>query len=113
MEDKGRKITRWIGIGILAVLGMLLFVSVGGFVVRALWNWLMPELFGLPLISFWQGLGLLVLTRLLFGGMGGPGRRGKHRKHKNRGKHWKLSSEEKEHLEQAAAEEETDESQEG
>ncbi len=102
---------RGAGIGILAVLGFVAVVGLVGFVVQSLWNWLLPELFGLPLISFWQGLGLLVLTRLLFGGLGGPGGgRGKHRKHKNRGKHWKLSSEEKEHLEQMAAAE-GDESQ--
>lgn len=110
---ENRNFGRGVGIGILAVLGFIAVVGLVGFVVQSLWNWLLPELFGLPLISFWQGLGLLVLTRILFGGMGGPGGRGKHRKHKNRGKHWKLSSEEKEHLEQAAAEEETDESQEG
>jgi len=38
-----------------------------GYVVMALWNWLMPEIFGLKLISFWQALGLLLLSKLLFG----------------------------------------------
>jgi hypothetical protein len=38
------------------------------FVVMSLWNWLMPALFGLHLISFGQALGLLVLSRLLLGG---------------------------------------------
>jgi hypothetical protein len=38
-----------------------------GYVVMALWNWLMPELFGLKLITFWQALGLLLLSKLLFG----------------------------------------------
>ena len=47
---------------------------VAGFVVMALWNRLMPQLFGWPLISFWQALGLLVLARILFGGFRGrPG----------------------------------------
>jgi hypothetical protein len=40
-----------------------------------LWNHLMPAIFGLPLISAWQALGLLVLSRLLFGGFGGRGGR--------------------------------------
>lgn len=35
-----------------------------------LWNWLIPVIFGLELINFWQALGLLVLSRLFFGGFG-------------------------------------------
>lgn len=31
-----------------------------------LWNWLMPKIFGLPKITMWQSLGLLILTGLLF-----------------------------------------------
>jgi hypothetical protein len=37
------------------------------FVAMHLWNWLMPPVFGLHLITFWQALGLLVLSRLLLG----------------------------------------------
>lgn len=33
-----------------------------------LWNWLMPLLFHLSVISFWQALGLLALSKILFGG---------------------------------------------
>jgi hypothetical protein len=52
----------------------LLAAIVAGFVVMALWNRLMPQLFGWHLISFWQALGLLVLARILFGGFRGrPG----------------------------------------
>jgi hypothetical protein len=36
-----------------------------GFPVMWLWNWLMPAIFGLPVISFWQAVGLLVLSHLL------------------------------------------------
>jgi len=42
--------------------------AVFGEVVEHLWNWLMPCLFGLRTITFVQALGLLVLTKLLFGG---------------------------------------------
>ncbi len=31
-----------------------------------LWNWLMPELFGLKIVTFWQAWGLVWLTSLLF-----------------------------------------------
>jgi len=33
-----------------------------------LWNWLMPEIFGLTKIGFWESLGLLFLTSFLFKG---------------------------------------------
>jgi hypothetical protein len=55
----------------LAIGAFLLFIALGGAVVRELWNWLLPPLFGVPQITFWQALGLLALCRILFGGMGG------------------------------------------
>jgi hypothetical protein len=42
-----------------------------GFVVMSLWNWLMPTLFGWHPIGFWQAVGLLVLSKILFGGFRG------------------------------------------
>ncbi len=42
-----------------------------GFVTMSLWNWLMPLLFGLRLINFWQAIGLLFLSKILFGGFRG------------------------------------------
>jgi hypothetical protein len=54
----------------LAILGMLLFVGVGGWIVQLLWNWLLPSLFGARPITFWEALGLLALCRILFGGFG-------------------------------------------
>ena|SRR5882762_10302431 len=61
---------RLIFIAPLAILGMLLFVTIGGEVVQHLWNWLLPLLFGWRQITFWQALGLLALCRILFGGYG-------------------------------------------
>jgi len=47
-----------------------------GVVTMLLWNWLMPPIFGLRAIDFLQALGLLFLSKLLFGGFhGGRGRR--------------------------------------
>lgn len=54
------------------VLG-LAFVAAFGAVVMLLWNALVPELFGGPVIGFWQAAGLLVLCRILLGGFGGHG----------------------------------------
>ncbi len=42
-------------------------VTVASLVVMSLWNVLMPGIFGIRAISFWQALGLLVLSKLLFG----------------------------------------------
>lgn len=64
---------KWIFIVPAAILGILLFTAIGGGIVRLLWNWLLPPLFGWREITFWQGLGLLALCRILFGGFGGRG----------------------------------------
>jgi len=53
----------------------VLFLAVFSYVVMSLWNWLMPALFGLHLVTFWQAVGLLILCKILFGGFrGGPHR---------------------------------------
>jgi ABC-type Fe3+ transport system permease subunit len=57
----------------LAIGGFLLFIALGGEVVRLLWNWLAPPLFGWREITFWQALGLLALCRILVGGVGARG----------------------------------------
>ncbi len=57
-------------------------VSVLGFVVMNLWNALIPTIFTGRAITFWQALGLLVLSKLLFGGFRpgfGGGRIGRRR----------------------------------
>lgn len=66
---------RWIFIAPAAIIGIFLFTALGGLVVRELWNWLLPSLFRLPHITFWQAIGLLALCRILFGGFGMHGGR--------------------------------------
>ena len=51
---------------------MVLFGWMFGEIVMHLWNGLMPALFGLRMITFWQAFGLLILCRILVGGLG-PG----------------------------------------
>jgi hypothetical protein len=91
------RLKKLIFIAPLAILGMLLFTAIGGEIVRLLWNWLMPALFGWRQITFWQALGLLALCRILFGGfrLGGGG----HRSHLGRrmAERWdKMTPEERE-----------------
>ena len=73
----------------------LLFVALFGLIVMALWNWLMPALFGLKLITFWQAIGLVILSKILFGGFrGGPG--GRHWRHRMMERMDKMTPEERE-----------------
>jgi hypothetical protein len=65
-----------------ALLGMALFIFIGGQAVKLLWNSLAPPLFGLPVLGFWQALGMLALCRILFGGFGFHG--GRHSGHRGR-----------------------------
>jgi hypothetical protein len=59
------------------ILGMIAlgigFVILLGFVTMGLWNWLVPTLFAGPIITFWQAIGLFLLSKILFGGFGKGG----------------------------------------
>ncbi|MDR0873606.1 MAG: hypothetical protein LBN27_09130 [Prevotellaceae bacterium] len=55
------------------IVGAAIFAAVG-YGVMLLWNWLIPGIIGWTVISYWQALGLLTLSKLLFGGFIG----GKH-----------------------------------
>ena len=59
----------------IRIFGIALFflIVIAGFgqAVHQLWNLLMPEIFGLPRIGFWQAVGLLGLSWILFGGWRG------------------------------------------
>ena len=71
------RLTKVLLIAPLAILAIVVFVFIGGEIVLHLWNWLLPPLFGIHQITFWQALGILLLCRILFGGFGmhgGPGR---------------------------------------
>ena len=67
---KAKWIIRGLKFAVLATLGFAAF----GFVAMYLWNLLMPAIFGVRLITFWQTVGLMFLARLLFGRF--PGRPG-------------------------------------
>jgi hypothetical protein len=61
---------------IFGIIFLGIFAAGFGAAVLHLWNWLMPALFGLHTITYWQALGLLGLSWILFQGprgwMGGP-----------------------------------------
>ena len=85
---------------VLRASRMLLFVGIAaaglGYAVMALWNATLPAVAGFHAITFAQALGLLVLSRILFGGLRGRGsRRWRTRMHQR----WRqMTPEEREHV---------------
>ena len=58
------------GVMMSVKVAIMVVIVVAGFTpgVFFLWNWLMPTLFGLHTITFWQSLGLIGLSWILFRG---------------------------------------------
>jgi len=52
---------------IIAIVGVIIFALLVALPTMWLWNALIPVIFGLPVITFWQSLGLCLLCRGLFG----------------------------------------------
>jgi hypothetical protein len=72
---------------IVGLIGLaILFAFLLGSIVMWLWNAILPELVGVKPIKFWQAIGLLILSRILFGGFR-FGNGGKH--HQARKRRWK------------------------
>jgi hypothetical protein len=85
--------------GIKILLFVVVATFVFGYLVRELWNGLMPPLFGLHAITFWQALGLFLLSKILFGGFhkgGGGGGRGRMWRHQMKERWEGMSEEERE-----------------
>ena len=61
-----RNIIRIVGIMLLNLVLWTLFSLALAWPVKLLWNWLMPLIFGLPAISFWQAAGMMLLVNILF-----------------------------------------------
>jgi chromate transport protein ChrA len=64
---------KWFRKGLKLAVIAVLAATVLGFVTMGLWNSIVPEVFGARAITFWQALGLLILGRLLMGGLRGRG----------------------------------------
>jgi Ca2+/H+ antiporter, TMEM165/GDT1 family len=91
----GRRLLKGLKIAAMVAVAAAAF----GFVVMSLWNWLAPTLFGLHAITFWQALGLLILSKILFGGFRGrPG--GGYAWRRANGRWQKMTPEEREQFRQ-------------
>jgi len=90
--EKSGCVTRCIKFGLFAVAGIAALT----WVVMQLWNCLLPDLFlGVSPIGYWQALGVLVLSRILFGGL----RCGGHGHWRERRERWeKMTPEERAQL---------------
>src|SRR5688572_23723010 len=89
-RSKGRKIFLMIFFGLLAV-------AVFSLIVMLLWNAILPSVANVNPINFWQALGILVLSKILFGGFG----RGRMHWKERMGQKWQhMSPEEREQFKQ-------------
>lgn len=64
---------------VLAFIGLFLLAN---YVLMRLWNWLMPDIFGLGTIDYWQALGILILAKIIFGFGGGSSNNSGNKKHR-------------------------------
>lgn len=70
MMHRAGRIILWILFGIFITL---FFGAAVGLLVQALWNWLLPSLFGIKTITYLQAIGITILGKLIFGSFGGAG----------------------------------------
>lgn len=89
---------RWILGAILIIPVVIAVAALLGLVVMQLWNALVPELFHGPSLGYWQAVGLLVLSRLLFGGLRGRGGWRGHWRHRWRERWEQMTPEERAQL---------------
>ncbi len=87
------------GFVVAGVVGVGIFALAFGWLVMILWNWIMPAIFSLPVIGYWQAFGIVILAKLILGGIGagrhwGPGHRapghGPGGNWHGRGRDWRL-----------------------
>ena len=74
-ERVTRRVTGFVTKAVMFVILLCIAIFIFGEAVLLLWNWLMPALFHLPTIHFWQAVGLMFLSWLLLGGRRGFGGR--------------------------------------
>ncbi|MCS3801773.1 hypothetical protein [Niastella sp. OAS944] len=61
----------WFGKAVMILVFCTAFVMLFSYIVMRLWNGILPDVLGVKLISFWQAMGILVLSKILFSGFGG------------------------------------------
>lgn len=78
---------------IFMIIAAGIFLLLFGYGFMLLWNWLMPDVFGLPVLSYWKAVGILVMAKLLFGNFEGKNHSKKSsKKRKSSFRQWKKES---------------------
>jgi hypothetical protein len=96
-ENRGKSF--WIKRAILFPIVIAAGVLIFGWVVMLLWNCILPPVLGVGVITFWQALGILVLSKILFGGFRhGQGHSRFHQGHEMHHKWIHMSAEEREKM---------------
>ena len=66
IKNKNKNMEKVLGVILLVIGGIALVTLLLGWPLMLLWNWLMPIIFGLPIITFWQAVGLNLLSTIIF-----------------------------------------------
>lgn len=99
MRGPGRWMARAVAKGVAIAVAVIVFIAAFSWVVMLLWNYVVPPLFRGPAVGYWQAFALLVLCRILFGGLRGlRGSRGHWRRHMWRERWESLTPEERARL---------------
>lgn len=61
----------------MLLAGLFLFSGA----VMLLWNAVLPDISGLHAVTYWQAMGILLLSKILFGGFRGMHNHGRHHHH--------------------------------
>ena len=99
MRSRAGWVMRGVAKAFAIVVGVIVFIALFSWVVMVLWNGLVPPVFHGPAIGYWQAFALLVLCRVLFGGLRGwRGSHGHWRRHMWRERWENLTPEERSRL---------------
>ena len=72
--NPAQTVVRIVVMTIVGLIGAVIIAFLFGYFVMLLWNWLLPPLLHAGTINYWQAFGIVILAKILFGGMGGTHR---------------------------------------
>jgi Ca2+/H+ antiporter, TMEM165/GDT1 family len=100
MYDGKRGKNFWVKRAIFIPIAFIAGIFIFGSIVMLLWNAILPTVLGIHLITFWQAVGILVLSKILFSGFHrGFGRHRFHAHDKDIREKWmQFSTEERERM---------------
>lgn len=75
---------------IFAIPLFIIFLALAGYIFMNLWNAVIPDIFNIKQIEFWQAIGLIIISRILFGGIG----HAHHHHHRFGARHWECRKKE-------------------